>query len=207
MPFELAFYPPPADRRPTNRTVALAVSAFVIVGILIAAGQLAIIGLVIQSKQTGPRSAASGTGSTKIQCSPAESLDTHFHVALRLHQAGHVDVLPAHTGIGLTCLYWIHVHDGSGIVHIEAPAAFQDHVFVLADVFGVAGGQLDSSHLNTTSYPGGGVTVYVDGKKWDQAPGAVPLVDLETIDVVAPGESFSYKAFVWPNGFGPPPTA
>ena len=190
-----------------NRTVALAVSAFVFVGVLIAAGQLAFIGLLLQGNKSGPRPAAGATGSTKIECSPVESLDTHFHVALRIHQAGLVDVLPARTGISVTCLYWIHVHDGSGIVHIEAPAAYRDHVFVLADVFRVAGERLDASHIDTTSYPGGGVAVYLDGTRWDQAPGAVPLVDLETIDVVAPGESFSYRAFAWPSGFAPPPAA
>jgi hypothetical protein len=189
-----------------NRTVAFAVSAFVFVGILIAAGQLAFIGLLVQGNQSGARAASGATGSTRIECSPVESLDTHYHVALRIHQAGGVDVLPAYTGIGTTCLYWIHVHDNSGIVHIEAPAAYQDHVFVLADVFGVAGERLDASHLGSTSYPGGGVAVYVDGKRWAHAPGALPLVDLETIDVVAPGESFSYRPFAWPGGFGTPPT-
>ena len=181
-------------------------SAFVFVGILIAAGQLAIIAFIIQGNQTGPRAAAGGAGSTKIQCSPVESLDTHYHVAVRIHQAGHVDVLPARTGIGLTCLYWIHVHDHSGIVHIEAPAAYRDHVFLLADVFGVAGEQLDSTHSKSTSYPGGGVAVYVDGKRWEQAPGAVPLVNLETIDIVAPGEPSSYRAFVCPSVVAPPPS-
>ena len=203
----MALHPPPADRPPTNPTVALAVSAFVFVGILIAAGQLAFIGLLIQSRQTTPRAAPAGAGSTNIPCQPVESLETHYHVALRIHQAGRVDVLPAHTGIGVTCLYWIHVHDSSGIVHIEAPAAYQDHVFVLADVFGVAGEQLDATHLRSSSYPGGAVSVYVNGKRWEQAPGAAPLADLETIDVVAPGESFSYRVFPWPKGFGSPPTA
>jgi len=51
------------------------------------------------------------------------------------------------------------------------------------------------------------VSAYVDGVQSHGAPGAVPLVDLETIDVVAPGEHFVYQPFHWPSGFLPPPAA
>jgi hypothetical protein len=199
--------PPLATERPPrgNRTVGLALGVGSVFGVLILVGQVLLAGQIFNKDSTS-RYAPGVTGTTRIQCSPLESLATHYHVALRIHRNGGIDVLPAGTGINALCLFWIHVHDDSGVVHIEAPAQYQGHAFLLADAFGVARLRLDANHLGSATYPGGGVAVYVDGVKWNGAPGAVPLVDLQTIDVVAPGEAFTYQPFNWPSGFQPPPT-
>ncbi len=173
-------------------------------GVLILFGQLLLMGQIFNHELT-TRLTAGTPSTTSIQCSPVESLATHYHVALLIHRGAGVNVLPAHTGINSDCLYWIHVHDDSGIVHVEAPAAYRDHVFVLADVFAVAKTRFDANHLGSDSFPGRSLSVYVDGVKWSGKPGDVPLVDLQTIDVVAPGESFTYQPFDWPNGFQAPP--
>ena len=76
----------------------------------------------------------------------------------------------------------------------------------MADAFAGAKLRLDSEHLGSSAYSSGTVTVYIDGVKWSGAPGAVPLKNLETIDVVAPGERFTYQPFNWPSGFGAPVT-
>ena len=64
---------------------------------------------------------------------------------------------------------------------------------------------LDAHHIGSDSYPGREISVYVDGTRWAHGPGAVPLIDTETIDVVAPGEPYSYTPFKWPPGFLSPP--
>lgn len=184
--------------------IALAVGA--VVGVLILVGQLLLIGQIFNPNKA--RRHAPGTaGATQIQCSPVESLATHYHVALRIHRNGGTEVLPAKTGIKTFCLYWIHVHDDSGILHVEAPAAYQDHAVLLGDAFAVAKIRLDAGHLGSATFPAGNVAVYVDGVKWNGKPGEVPLVDLQAIDVVAPGEHFAYQPFDWPSGFGALPTA
>jgi hypothetical protein len=190
-----------------NPTVALALGVGSILGVLILVGQILLIGQLFNGSSAPRRAPGTAGTTTDIQCSPVESLATHYHVALQVHQNGGIDVLPANTGINAFCLYWIHVHDDSGIVHVEAPAAYRDHVFVLADVFAVAKKRFDANHLGSASFPGRAISVYVDGVKWSGPPGEVPLVDLQTIDVVAPGESFTYEAFAWPKGFQPVPTA
>jgi hypothetical protein len=149
---------------------------------------------------------AAGTGSLKIPCSPIEQLEIHYHVALLIHEEGRVDTLPAGTGIEPLCFYWLHVHDDSGIVHIEAPADYQDHLFLLADVFGVAGLRLDRHHLGSGDYGKAEVRVFVNGVRWTGEPGSAPLHDLDTIDVVAPGEPFEYTPFDWDAGFLSPPS-
>jgi len=190
-----------------NGTVGLALGGGALLAVLIVIGQVLLMGQLLFNTGSNARLASGTAGTTSIQCSPYESLATHYHVALLIHRNGGTDVLPARTGINTFCLYWIHVHDDSGIVHVEAPAAYQDHAFLLADAFAVAKLRLDANHLGTASFPGGGVSAYVDGVQSHGAPGAVPLVDLETIDVVAPGEHFVYQPFHWPSGFLPPPAA
>jgi hypothetical protein len=196
----------PGRQPGVNRNVWLALGVGSVFGILILVGQLLLIGQIFNGRSS-TRYASGTAGATRIQCSPVESLATHYHVALLIHRNGGTDVLPAQTGINTFCLYWIHVHDDSGIVHVEAPAAYRDHAFVLADVFAVAKTRFDANHLGSASFPGTALSVYVDGVKWSGSPGDVPLVDLQTIDVVAPGESFSYLPYDWPSGFQPPPTA
>lgn len=190
-----------------NKPAAFVVGAGSVVGILILVGQLLLIGLIHSAGPQPARAASGGSGTTQIECNPVESLATHYHVALRIHRDGRLDVLPAQTGIQLACIYWLHVHDNSGIVHIEAPAAYQDHVFVLADLFGVAKLRLDARHLGSTAFSSGSVAVYTDGQRWAGAPEAAPLVASQTLDIVAPGEAFTYQPFTWPNGFLPAPTA
>jgi hypothetical protein len=190
-----------------NKPAAFVVGAGSVFGILILVGQLLLIGLIHNAGPQPPRTASGGSGTTQVECSPVESLATHYHVALRIHRDGRVDVLPAQTGIQLACIYWLHVHDNSGIVHIEGPAAYQDHVFVLADLFGVAKLRLDAHHLGGSTFSTGSVAVYADGQRLSGAPEAAPLVASQTLDIVAPGEAFSYKAFGWPKGFLPAPTA
>ena len=199
--------PGPARPPRMNGTVGLALGGGALLAVLIVNGQVLLMGQLLFNTGSNARLASGTAGTTSIQCSPYESLATHYHVALLIHRNGGTDVLPARTGINTFCLYWIHVHDDSGIVHVEAPAAYQDHAFLLADAFAVAKLRLDAHHLGSGSFPNGTVSVYVNGVRWNGAPGEVPLVNLQTIDVVAPGESFRYQPYAWPSGFQPPPSA
>ena len=57
-----------------------------------------------------------------VRCDPTEAIDFHIHAHLDVIVDGKPVTVPA--GIGIKpneCLYWIHTHDTSGIIHIEAP--------------------------------------------------------------------------------------
>lgn len=63
-----------------------------------------------------------------VQCLGNESLAYHIHQHLTLYQDGKPVTLPAFIGIpvgsnipGGTCYYWLHVHDTTGVVHVESP--------------------------------------------------------------------------------------
>ena len=191
-----------------SRTATAAIAAIALAGFLVFLGQIfAVRSLAGAAHPPAKAGDAAIPGATVIHCTPVEQLATHYHFALLIHEDGRVVTLPAGTGIEPLCIYWIHVHDGSGIVHVEAPSAYQDHAFLLVDAFSVAGLRLDRHHLGGASFPGGEVAVYDNGVRWTGEPGALPPKDLDTVDVVAPGQPYRYLPFGWPPGFRPPPTS
>jgi len=71
-----------------------------------------------------------------VQCQASESVVYHIHIALALYNHGKPVTVPQDIGIPASqsineaaqnpqnpnmCLYWLHTHDPSGIVHIESP--------------------------------------------------------------------------------------
>jgi len=48
----------------------------------------------------------------------------HIHVHVSMYINGQATPLPQGVGIAPnnSCLYWLHTHDTSGVIHIEAPA-------------------------------------------------------------------------------------
>src|SRR5262249_48160605 len=67
--------------------------------------------------------AADGRPIAGIQCEHQEYGDFHIHAHLDVFVDGNSITVPAMIGIlrEQKCLYWMHTHDPSGIVHIEAP--------------------------------------------------------------------------------------
>jgi hypothetical protein len=45
----------------------------------------------------------------------------HIHSHLIILINGHYYAVPALIGITNNCFYWLHTHDGTGIIHIESP--------------------------------------------------------------------------------------
>jgi hypothetical protein len=118
-------------------------------------------------------------GPHHVECNVSEVLIEHIHAALRIEAHGRNVPVPANIGIvqaGGTpiCFYWLHTHDDSGLIHVEAPMG----TFTLADFFAVWGEPLSSTQIGTYH---GHVTATVNGKKFDGPPQQIPLVDGETI--------------------------
>ena len=98
-----------------------------------------------------------------ISCSVTEQLTYHIHAHLSLYVNG-VPV-PVAQGIGLatdqSCLYWLHTHDNSGIVHIESP---QQASYTLGTFIHLWGEQFPQlQYPNQLSLTNGWV-VYVNGQ-------------------------------------------
>src|SRR4051794_39395730 len=56
-----------------------------------------------------------------IKCDKAEHFNFHYHAHLDIFVNGFSYLVPA--GIGIKppdCIYWLHTHDISGIIHVES---------------------------------------------------------------------------------------
>jgi hypothetical protein len=107
-------------------------------------------------------STASGGGGAVVQGIPCgAAVETfHIHSHLSIIVNGQAQAIAADTGIvstpSLSCHYYIHTHDRSGKIHIEAPAA---GTFTLGQYFAIWGQPLTAS--NVAGITGMTPTVYI----------------------------------------------
>ncbi len=78
-----------------------------------------------------------------VYCDSLEQLSYHIHAHLTIYINGQSVPLVANTGIApdgvtssanVTCYYWLHTHDASGVIHIESPTT---RLYALIDFFDI----------------------------------------------------------------------
>lgn len=91
-----------------------------------------------------PEQTASATSADSVPCEPRERLEYHLHAHLAVFVEG--EAVPVPVGVGLTvgCIHYLHTHDGTGVIHVEAPAA---RTFTLGDFFRLWGQPVSATHL------------------------------------------------------------
>lgn len=128
-----------------------------------------------------------------IPCNNA-NIGYHVHAHLQIVYQGKNLALPANIGIDdNTCVYYLHTHDDSGEIHIEAPVA---RLFTLGNFFDIWGQPLSSTHL--ASIPlrrGQQLRTYLNRKPYHGNPRSIELVahQLIALEIGPP--------FVKPAGF------
>lgn len=109
-----------------------------------------------------------------------EHLETHYHAHLALLADGRRATVPAFIGIDQThqCLYWLHTHDATGIVHIESP---DTRSYTLGAFFDVWGQPLSATRAGPLQ---GRLKVFVRDRRVDGDPRNLVLHahDLITIE-------------------------
>ena len=118
-------------------------------------------------------------GPHHVGCDLTEMSGEHVHAHLRIESNGAALPVPADIGLvvaalAVICIYWLHTHDNSGTIHVEAPGGN----FTLADFFAVWGQPLSATRLGTYT---GHVRAYVNGTPYTGAPQNIPLRDGEQI--------------------------
>jgi len=95
-----------------------------------------------------------------IECNQMEQAVFHIHAHLDLYVNGQHRTIPALIGIiPNSCLYWLHTHDPTGIIHIEAP---EYKTFTLGQFLDIW-----SKSFKDTGIPSGTPTkAYVNGKEF-----------------------------------------
>ncbi|MGE5286643.1 MAG: hypothetical protein ACM3ML_05455 [Micromonosporaceae bacterium] len=113
---------------------------------------------------------ASGATVGGIQCSTSEQLAYHVHAHLSVYVNGIARPIPAEVGINdNTCLYWMHTHDQTGVIHIESPA---QRTYTLGQFFGIWNQPLNAGQVGPAT---GRVTAFVNGKRYTGDLGSIPL--------------------------------
>lgn len=97
-------------RKRGNKLIALLVITGIVAGIVY---------VNYRSDDTSSSAAAAIDG---IECNTSEFATLHIHAHLDFYVNGNHLTVPERIGIvDNKCLYWIHTHDASGIIHIESP--------------------------------------------------------------------------------------
>ncbi len=110
-----------------------------------------------------------------IKCDKAEHFNFHYHAHLDIFINGFSYLVPA--GIGIKppdCIYWLHTHDISGIIHVESP---ENKTFTLGQFFDIWDKTFKNSQIfDFTVNKAGNKTlvVYING---------TPVNDLQYRDI------------------------
>jgi hypothetical protein len=105
-----------------------------------------------------------------VQCLAMEGLALHIHSHLAIFYHGKQIAVPAQVGIAPVgqagCYYWLHTHDASGIIHIEAPQLTPPggSAYTLGLFFDIWGQPLARDNVAGLRGP---VTAYVNGERYD----------------------------------------
>lgn len=111
----------------------------------------------------------------------------HFHAHLSIIKDGVPLTVPSDIGIleDKNCLYWLHTHDETGIIHIESPSKAD---FTLGQFFDIWGKPLNETQAR----------YYLNGKLWEGDPKNIPLTAHGLITIEegreVPPPNFSFPA-------------
>jgi hypothetical protein len=107
-----------------------------------------------------------------VYCSANEQLSYHIHAHLSIYINGTNVPLVANTGIApigvtsntnVTCYYWLHTHDATGVVHIESPTTKLYTLKSFIDIwekFSSSSSAIPTQLLSSTGW-----IIYVNGKQ------------------------------------------
>jgi hypothetical protein len=113
-----------------------------------------------------------------ISCQP-EHLESHYHAHLTLLRNGRQVTVPAYIGIDFKhqCLYWLHTHDATGIMHIESP---DTRTYTLGEFFDVWGQPLSPTRADSLK---GKLKVFIGDRSFHGNPRSIVLKPHELITI------------------------
>src|SRR5438477_1202598 len=136
-----------------------------------------------------------------IPCETAEAAVLHVHAHLSIFDRGMQVQVPAFLGMASQsptsgCLYWIHTHDYSGIIHVEAGSAISPNGgnYTLGNFFDIWGQPLSRTQVAVFKGP---VTAFVNGSQYNGDLTAIPLrahqqIVLEVGTPVVPPPNYTF---------------
>jgi hypothetical protein len=120
-----------------------------------------------------------------IECERREHSDFHIHSHLDIFINDEKSTIPSDIGIiPNTCLYWLHTHEDSGVIHIESPV---NRTFTLGQFFHIWGEKLSNNQIfDNMVEDNKTLSVYINGKKVSDGTeyGQIPLGKYDEIAIV-----------------------
>lgn len=139
-------------------------------------------GLLARTESSGSGAPIDGVACDRGMTTNGEFLHVHSHVTLFVR--GQQMQIPAHIGFVPTaaggCLYWLHTHDASGMIHVESPhitAPGGGH-YTLGMFFHIWGEVLSQNRAGPYV---GRLTAFLNGAQFRGDPNQIPLSAHEQI--------------------------
>jgi hypothetical protein len=122
-----------------------------------------------------------------VYCDQLEQSIEHIHVYVTMYINGQSQSMPQNIGIAqgqqggnATCFYWLHTHDSSGIIHIEAPAK---EPFTFGQFLDEWNQQFQSQGFPSQLLLNTGWTIWINGKVYHGTLNSIPLAAHNIITV------------------------
>ncbi len=123
-----------------------------------------------------------------VYCDPQEDQVTHIHAHVSISINGKRSLIPQFVGIAqdnagdVTCYYWLHMHDASGVIHIESPASAKE-TFTFGQFVAVW-----QQGFSTLGFPcqlllQSGWTIWINGHSYPETLTSIPLAKHSLITI------------------------
>lgn len=121
-----------------------------------------------------------------VLCNSTEQLIYHIHAHLSIYINSKMVPVSQYIGITNTCIYWLHTHDTSGVIHIESPT---QKTYLLGNFLDLWQQQFSQLQYPTQLDQSTGWQAYVDGKPYTGSFRTIPLYahTLITLAYKSPG--------------------
>lgn len=160
-------------------------------------GVAAVLAVTIASCAQG--ATATPSPASNVPCGPSEVFTRHDHAHLAILFRGQIKTVPAFIGITATSICWLHTHDTSGIIHVEAG---DNRTFTLGDFFAVWGQPLSRTVIDGERPASAeSVQVTVDQQPYSGSPETIVLKNREDIVLQLGPPFLTIQPYVWPPGY------
>ncbi|HET9393573.1 MAG TPA: hypothetical protein VFO29_08680 [Candidatus Rubrimentiphilum sp.] len=138
-----------------------------------------------------------------IPCESMEQAILHVHTELSLFVNGKQIAIPRNVGIVGTlqgvCLYWIHTHDATGIIHVEAGSAIAPAGgnYTLGNFFDIWGQPLSRTQVGPFK---GAVTAFVNGAQYNGDLSSIPLRSHQEVVLEVGAPIVAPRIYTFPPG-------
>jgi hypothetical protein len=159
---------------------------------------LLVANCAVNTPANSPSSAPAAAAGT-VPCGPTELFVRHAHAHLALIVRGQLRDLPARVGISATTICWLHTHDSSGIIHIEAG---DRRALTLGDFFSVWAQPMRTDAVaGETVAAGESIRVTVNGSVVTADPATIVLNNKDDIVIQIGPPFIEVSPYQWPPGY------